>query len=349
MLNKMFKGRQAVFAVVFSLTGACLASRAQVNSLPYGVYWLPTHVSSTSRPDDPDNWTDLWKDSHIVGVVGRQAWEQLEYQENTYDWTYFDHLAGRCSDTQKYFEIEIAAGMTEDSQYWPHWLSNDGITFARLHDDKGFQITIPRPWDLAYQSKWGALIKAVAERYDGNNYLRAVQMEGPGRAGELYFCSNLDPWATEDYNWLQNNGGAAAWESAAETIAGFYAQAFAHTPLLYSTGRPIPHKYDPENQAMGDVIKYLNNAYNTGGIWRFGTRDSGYYLNAKPARWGLYFQGYQETKPAGRKAGAEAQQLWQTPYSALWFEVYDSDCMITKNNSGFDTFNRETYNPNQTQ
>lgn len=174
-------------------------------------------------------------------------------------------------------------------------------------------------------------------------------MEGPGRAGELHFCSKKDPWATEDYTWLQNNGGVAAWESAAETIAGFYAQAFVHTPFVYSTGSPIPEPYDPNNQTMADVVTYLNRAYNSGAIWRFGARDCGYYLNAKPAPWGIHFQGYQQNKDVGNDASPEALQVYQSPYNALWFEVYDSDCMDTKNNTDFDTFNAKTYNPKPTQ
>src|SRR5690348_9943799 len=109
--------------------GACLDSQAQVNSLPYGIYWLPTHVSTSSRPDDPNNWTYLWRDSYIVGAFGRQAWEQLEYKENTYDWTYLDHLVKKCTETHKYFEIAIAAGMIQYNQFWPNWLINAGVTF----------------------------------------------------------------------------------------------------------------------------------------------------------------------------------------------------------------------------
>lgn len=192
-------------------------------------------------------------------------------------------------------------------------------------------------------SKWQTLIQTVAARYNTDSLLRLVQMTGCGRQAECYFCSD-NPNNIGDYSWLVTQGGAATWEQAAETIAGYYETAFTLTPCLYSVGRPIPASVDPDNQTMGDVVSYLYNAYDPGG-WRFGIRWSGYRYNGEVAPFLIDgFTGYQQATFVGDQAGREALQLYQEPYNARWFEVYQVDCQDQNNWPDFDIFNTNSSN-----
>jgi hypothetical protein len=324
---------------------SALPAAAGVKTLPWGIYNLPG-VSRTSKPDDPNTWA-AWSNSHVAGVCARQSWEQLEQTEGVFSWKYLDAVDANATKSLKYYEITIEAGADKGHQNWPNWLLTDSVPTVTLHDDNGYPVTVPLPWDPTFQAKWQVLVKALGNRYDGKQYFHCVQMTGPGRGGELFFGENGN-----DYNYLVTHYGSdwpSLWQQAAETIAGFYANYFPSTPFLYSTGRPLPNAIDPNNQTMGTVVSNLNTAYNSGGVWRVGTRDSGYYYGGDPIPWGVYFQGYQQNHAVGKEAGPEVLQVYGSPYNGLWFEVKATDCQDRFNYRDFDTFNADTYDPNQIQ
>ena len=135
------------------------------------------------------------------------------------------------------------------------------------------------------------------------------------------------------------------WENAAETIAGFYATAFAHTPFLFSGGSPLPPTVDVGNCTMLAVVNSCNTSYNSGAPWRFVMRDSGYSgsgTSTAPPWASTLPTGYQEFLPH-EPAGQEALDLIGSPYYGQWFEVYWVDCETSSNWSDFDTYNQ--YNP----
>ena len=318
-------------------------SSGQVKSEPWGIYYFPSHVSFPSKTDNPQNWT-AWSNSHVKGVVARESWAELEPTEGQFNFQkYLDPVATLSGKHGKQFEFSIYSGVHGKNQFWPSWLSSSGAQFVTFPSSG---LTVAVPWDPIFQAKWQAVINAVAARYDGKAKLRCVQMQGPGRGSELNFGENKT-----DYDYLNTNFGTGwpqLWQQAAETIAGDYMNVFVQTPLIYSNGRPLPTSVDPTNATYAAVVNYLNNTYNNSGRppWRFGDRSSGYYLGAKPipfySEYGLTFQGYQQDVPRGDGAAEQCAQVVGSPYFALWFEVYDSDCADSNNYTAFDNFNTAT-------
>ncbi|MBV8212726.1 MAG: beta-galactosidase [Verrucomicrobia bacterium] len=337
--------------LIISAVAWASVALGSVKNLPYGIFWLPAVATSASQ--DPNDWR-VWTNPHVTGVVARVSWAYLEPSEGQYNWTYLDDIQALAQKTGALWEIEIASGAKDGSNasFYPSWVVADGAKTVTLHGNRGTLATICVPWDPVFQAKWQALIQAVGARYDAVENLRAVQMTGVGRDGECYFCSN-NPKYISDWEWVLSqtpNGtveeGEQLWENAAGTIAGFYANAFPQTPFLYSTGSPLPRSADRKNVAMSTVVASLSAAYNVGHLWRFGTRSSGYHYNGPidpwGARYGIFFQGYQQSAPEKSGAAAAALQVNTSPYNGLWFEVYANDCMITSNFSAFDTFNSTT-------
>lgn len=337
-LSKMNASVTIFVSVLFSAA----VSSGQIKSLPWGIYYFPSHISLPSRTDNPTNWT-VWSNSHVKGVVGRESWAELEPAEGQFNFqVYLDPISTLSSNQGKQFEFAISSGEHQSNQFWPNWLKSSGAQFVTLPSSG---LTVPVPWDPVFQAKWQAVIKAVAARYDGAANLHCVQMEGPGRGSELYFGENIT-----DYNYLNSKFGTnwpQLWQQAAETIAGYYMSVFVQTPLIYSNGRPLPKSVDQNNSTYAAVISFLNGKYNSPTPpWRFGDRSSGYYLNANPIPFysalGLTFQGYQQNVPKHAGAAAECNQVFASPYFALWFEVYDQDCAISANYKAFDNFNAAT-------
>jgi hypothetical protein len=337
--------------VIIAFAASASLALGSVKNLPYGIFWLPAVATSASQ--DPTDWK-AWENTHIVGVVARVSWGYLEPSEGIYNWTYLDAIQNLAQTSGFFWEIEVASGakIETNTPLYPAWVVADGAKTVTLHGDAGVPATICVPWDPVFQAKWHTLINAMAARYDTVQLLRAVQMTGVGRDAECYFCSN-NPTYIGDWQWVlsQTPDGTVAeglqlWENAAETIAGFYASAFAQTPFLYSTGAPMPRSVDRHNVSMSTVVAALHSAYNSGSIWRFGTRISGYHYNGPIDPWGardgIFFQGYQQTAPAGSGAAQEALQFYQKPYNGLWLEVYANDCMNALNFSAFDTCNSQT-------
>jgi hypothetical protein len=332
---------KASLAICLYTLLAISASFGQVKSLPYGIYYFPSHVSVPSRPDDPTTWK-AWKNKYVIGVASRESWAELEPTEGTFDFAkYLDPIANLAAKNGKQFELSVYEGVHGKYEFYPAWLKKSGAQFITFPSSG---LTIPAPWDLTLQAKWQAVINAIAQRYDGNANLHVVQMQGPGRGSELYFAEDMT-----DYNYLNKTFGDSwpqTWQQAAETIAGFYTTAFVTTPAIYSNGRPLPTSIDKTNATYAAVIDNLDTTYNGGGTWRFGDRDSGYYYNAKPipfyAEYGLTFQGYQQDKPVGTGAIKQCAQVAASPYYGKWFEVYDRDCEVQKNDGAFNQFNEAT-------
>lgn len=305
-----------------------------MKSGPSGIYYLAP-MSSTANPDDPTSWpifggTEV--SSHLIGAAGRQTWEQLEPSEGVYNWTYLDALQAQANQWGYQWEITIGCGVD-----FPSWVTAAGAQTVTVHDNNGSAVTICVPWDLVFQAKWQSMIAALGARYDSDPNLRMVQMTGCGRQGECFFCSNT---VSSDYAWLQANGGANAWITAAETIASFYFTAFPTTALCYSTGSPLPNTVDPNNTTMGAVIANLYASHGIGRPAQFYARDSGYTgSGASIPQWNLKNQGAQQNLPVGSAAAAQAKAAWQQPYSFLWLEVYKNDCMLQSNWNAFDQFN----------
>jgi|HubBroStandDraft_6_1064221.scaffolds.fasta_scaffold411102_1 hypothetical protein len=363
---------------LFIYFGALAATGvANVKNLPYGIFFLPA-VSTSSNYDDPNpnnnpDWNlGAWNNPNVIGVVARISWEYLEPHEGQFVFdptspyyqanNYLDTIEQYAHQYGKLWEIEIVCGSDgpdNDTPFYPSWVKGDGAQTHMIHDDNGLGFTICIPWDPIFQAKWHALINAVAAKYDGIGLLRTVWMTGVGRDAECFFCSNNRAQNYYgDWDWLYAQGGGksvadaeALWEDAAKTIAGFYATAFVHTPFHYATGHPLPDYYDPGtgttgNATMAAVVSYLNSTYNSGHPWRFGTKSCGYTGSgpADPwgARYGIFFQGYQQRVPVGTGAALEAENAYVSPYNGIWFEVYKPDCLISSNYSAFDDFNTHT-------
>ena len=93
----------------------------------------------------------------------------------------------------------------------PQWVYDAGATEYHLQDGSG--LSMPIPWDTAFQTKWLAFVRTMGQRSDGNPALRYVVISGLGQLIETRLAKT-----TADNNALTALGGPPAWEAAAQQI-----------------------------------------------------------------------------------------------------------------------------------
>ena len=158
-------------------------------------------------------------------------------------------------------------------------------------------------------------------RYDSVDVVSYVTAAGPGRTEECYFCAN-----TTDVEELNQDGGVQLWIQAAETIAGFYMQAFPTTPFLYGDGTPTPGDYAD----YGTVVTYCANTFGA----NFGIKSDGLYPGYKKNSYGgveipllspSHPVGFQDQKIFHSPQGLQNALNVGIELKAHFIEVYSKD------------------------
>jgi hypothetical protein len=245
----------------------------------YGIYSL-TKIADLGLEKDKS-----WINPNITGVIVRTWWANIQPNApGEYDWSYIDEGVTLAQKYNKKIAITIVAGI-----HSPGWIYTKG---AQKFTIQGVG-AMPCPWDSVFQSYWQQFVLAFGARYDSVQVVSYITAGGPGRTEECYLCKTK-----ADVQELNNDGGVQVWIQAAETIAGFYSQAFPTTPFLYADGEPIPG----DKTDYGTVVNYCVNIFGSS----FGIKSDGLYPHYSMESYGAteipvlsptHVVGFQDLRP----------------------------------------------------
>ena len=200
---------------------------ASAKPYPAGVVDLTSNQIAANNTDANLARHD-WSNHNVQGMRLKTAWSFVQPTATTYDWSALDETMQLGAENGKFIGLSIAAGTST-----PQWVYDGGARKYALQDGSG--LSMPLPWDTAFQEKWLPFIRALGQRYDGNPALGYIVMAGLGEDIETYVAKTA-----ADDSALTALGGATAWVAAAKTIISTYAQAFPTTPFFLTMARPFP-------------------------------------------------------------------------------------------------------------
>jgi len=304
-------------------TGIAFAGHNYIKPGPVGIVNVVRGDTAehrfTTLGDDP-----AWDNPEVKGFFTRASWEVIEPTEGNIDFSFFDQALQLAHKHNKFLGLCVIAG-----RYSPQWIYADGAQeLNQTRSGNRGPITLPAPWNPIFQEKWRNLIKAFGARYDGDPNIAYVNMTGPGRDIETFFVRSSSDIAT-----FENTGGQARWEAAAVTIAGYYAEAFPHTPITYAMGPPTPDRAGHET-IMRVVNTLLRNYPGQFGISSnaltpryYPVPPSAEVIRANSATTTVGFQMYLPDKDGTNMNGPLSEALQNgINYKAHYIEVYSYDC-----------------------
>src|SRR5215831_17428941 len=174
-----------------------------------------------------------WTNPNVDGFRLREAWNVIEPQEGTYNWTTIDQAVSLGSQYGKKIGVSVSAGI-----YTPQWVYDSGATKYDLVDGSGN--AMPLPWEGAFQNKWRDFITAFGARYDGNPNLAYVCPTGFMQVTVMYFAGGQDETNLTALALLAGYASLSdAYVPAAETIIGAFAAAFPTTAIVLNPVTPF--------------------------------------------------------------------------------------------------------------
>ena len=169
----------------------------------------------------------------VTVVSGYYYWKDINPEEDKYDWSQLDAMLDACGKHGMTYGIRIIpyhTGSGKDENYGaaynfvPQWVYDNGLTM----DDATYKygktdthIYIPHWSDKAYIDAHKKLIKALAERYDGDPRLEYVEIRAFGNYGE---------WHTSQFV-----GNDMPSEEIQKDMIGFYKNVFKKTTVCAMT------------------------------------------------------------------------------------------------------------------
>lgn len=197
------------------------------------------------------------------GVIFRTGWMLTEPRANAYEWGQIDRHMQAAKRSGKIFGLAIGAGRGT-----PRWfLQSSPTTLTITQHRKGFgqrQVTMPVPWDRAFQDRWGEFLQAVAARYDGEPNLAYVVIAGVGISFEPVMARS-----PEDVRNFEAMGGLPRWIEGTKAVIDLYARHFRKTPFLLSMHLPV--RSAEAQRAIEAVVDYGLRTY----PGRFGVQNHG--------------------------------------------------------------------------
>ncbi|MFJ9905247.1 LysM peptidoglycan-binding domain-containing protein [Streptomyces sp. NPDC101152] len=197
----------------------------------------PTHTTSNPRTFQGifafsgPNSADLATDPDIAGRSLVYYWSQLEPRPGVYRWDLIDRDLRPWAAAGKKVVLRVsAAGWAKwdpaagSGHGTPAWVYAQGVTSVTERDGA----VLPQYWNPAFQRNLAVFLKALADRYDGNPHLAAVDIS-VGVGGETKPDSEKNPdllalWQSIGYT------DPAWWACVQQTITA-YTTAFHRTPL----------------------------------------------------------------------------------------------------------------------
>lgn len=188
---RLFGYYSPTHAATKNFWNANLVNNIVVN--PYQGLGLCHWVSPTILEDPNVSWA--------YDTGGATWWENIEPQENQFNWEEVDKV--------------IATAKSKSKKLWILFLNNEGhvpvwatqkvvngkvmqmMGNSNSFDQNGYPVCtsgigpvkLPLPWNEAYLALWRKFVHKLAEKYDNNPDLEAVVMMMGGGYGEMSVCS----------------------------------------------------------------------------------------------------------------------------------------------------------------
>lgn len=283
-----------------------------------GVMYL-TKSDSVAKPLSTDKLAPAFANQHVNGVAIRTQWNRAEPKEGQMYWAWLDKGVSSAKATRKKIGILVTAGVTT-----PTWVCQaDPTACFRITEKAGLTSTMGIPWNPTFQAKWGAFIRKLGARYNGQ--VAYVVMGGPGRRAESFFV-----YTAKDIAAFNAMGGLPKWEQAVKWIIDQYAAAFPNTPFMLDLGSPIPTKAGDDS--LQSVCNYGKAKY----PGRFWTKSDGLAKSGPPSgsigakEIKITGGGYQFGLPQKGQPDAVASMKTSLDrgisFGAKLLEVYAEDC-----------------------
>ncbi len=171
-----------------------------------------------------DHWRNFFPAVAGDGVEYYSLWRELEPREGEFDWSGIDEVLSECGRHGQKVVLKVMA-----SDACPEWIYSRGVPkVLNAGDPEDWRQRYDPPvyWDPAYLRELERMIRAVAERYDGNESLDSVilTLAGTGEMGRFLELKHAD-WERAGYT-------DQVFSAAMNRIVDFYADAFRLTPLI---------------------------------------------------------------------------------------------------------------------
>ena len=263
MIGEMRLAQAALIGLIACLILVCADAGAQSGPASgkrpaAGILYL-----TDFRPGGGRGGPSPFDNPAVDGVIFRTSWAVTEPQNGGYDWSPIDRLVQEARRTGKILGLGVVAGFRS-----PEWFLRSGAMTMTTEFSRNYaqqrQITVPVPWDPAFQRKWGELLQVAAGRYDAEPAVAYVLIAGLGQAFEPFMARS-----PEDRRTFEASGGLPRWIEGAKAVIDLYALHFKATPFVLTMHNPV---LSPEGErAIQAVVEYGLRAY----PGRFGVKYDG--------------------------------------------------------------------------
>ena len=130
-------------------------------------------------------------DDMVSVVYYRVGWSTIEPEEGQYNWDILDSKINNCARRGKKFAFGIMnVCISSPKEYvTPKWVFDAGAEYYVYEKTDGSRQIIPEWTDPIFLEKLNNFIKALAERYDGNENIAYIDIRSYGSYGEQHLTS----------------------------------------------------------------------------------------------------------------------------------------------------------------
>ena len=204
----------ALLPLAFVTTSDCRSNRASPPPGPigYGVLEFAGNQGSIALDHESS-----------IGINVLMNWSELEPQEGVYDWSELDNALAIADEHGKRVAPRVYTNASDFGVATPDWVFAAGARGFIPDDDK--EVVQPVPTDPVFREKFGAFLRALGERYDGDPAIEFFQTNaGMGTFGEMV-------WGVPDYNKPEGWTPEVQIETSKYWIDA-WRDAFPNTPLV---------------------------------------------------------------------------------------------------------------------
>jgi len=204
------------------------------------IKWYPGHYV-INQPYD--NWSTALVDEAagikaVTGIKLRLTWKSLEPTRGNYDFGNLDRLLAYCKSKGLRVFAEVQErnfGGTNPGAVLPAYLANEANANGGWYIKPNNTGVMARLWVPAVMDRYIALQRALAARYDSNDYFAAIGTEetAPDLGGVI----------PSDYT-------QAGWAAQLKRFATVSAGIWVHTPVMIKT-----------NSLSGQLAGIINHSY----------------------------------------------------------------------------------------
>lgn len=134
---------------------------------------------------------DATCDDMISVVYYRMGWSTIEPEEGQYNWSVIDSKINNCKKRGKKFAFGIMNSCVASTREYvtPKWVFDAGAEYTTYENSYGIIQKNPVWTDEIFLEKLNNFIKALAERYDGNENIAYIDIRSYGSYGEQHLTS----------------------------------------------------------------------------------------------------------------------------------------------------------------